>query len=87
MFSYLDWHNPIYLRRGSNLQRRAAAILHSLGIFSTLAQYDPVLAGTIPLDLALDDSDLDIICEVHDLEQFANLLISNYSHLAGFRIK
>lgn len=84
---YRDWRDLTYLSRGSELQRRAALALQDLEVFPTLAEYDPVLAGTIPLDLAVEESDLDIICEVHDLVRFAQLLTSSYSHLPGFRTK
>ncbi|MDQ3930916.1 MAG: DUF4269 domain-containing protein [Chloroflexota bacterium] len=84
---YRDWHDLTYLVLGSEVQRWAAAVLQNLGIFSTLAEYKPVLAGTIPLDIAVDSSDLDITCEVYDLEQFAELLSASYAHLSGFRIR
>lgn len=82
-----NWHDLTYLTGGSDLQRRAAAALQDLGIFSTLAEHNPVLAGTIPLDLVVDSSDLDIICEARDLEAFARRLTSTYAHLPGFRLR
>ncbi len=84
---YRDWRDLTYLSLGSDLQRRAHDTLQRLGIFATLAEYSPVLGGTIPLDLAVAGSDLDIICEVYDLERFGKLLTSSYAHLAGFRIR
>ncbi|HEY6305137.1 MAG TPA: DUF4269 domain-containing protein [Candidatus Angelobacter sp.] len=60
------WRDIAYLQQGSLIQRQAYASLTDLGILETLRDYDALLAGTVPLDLAIADSDLDILCEVHD---------------------
>jgi hypothetical protein len=59
------WHDIGYLQQGSEAQQRAYRILRDRQILEHLEPYDPVLAGTFPLDLAIAGSDLDILCEVH----------------------
>ncbi|MGG6314208.1 DUF4269 domain-containing protein [Paenibacillus macerans] len=59
-----------YLREGNERQRKAYEALQDLRIIELLAAYHPVLAGTIPLDIDLPGSDLDLICEVHDARRF-----------------
>jgi hypothetical protein len=68
-------------------QLQALSALESLALFEVLREYAPVLAGTIPLDLDLADSDLDIICEARDLAAFERAVIGAFGAEAGFRIK
>ncbi|WP_070105460.1 DUF4269 domain-containing protein [Symbiobacterium thermophilum] len=79
--------NWVDLRSGTAAQRQAYAALQELRIMEVLAPYDPVLAGTFPLDLNVPGSDLDIICEVHDGEAFGRTLTEAYGHLPGFAVR
>lgn len=45
----------------------------------------PALAGSLPLDLALDESDLDIISYSPDLKTFSGILRSEFGELEGFQ--
>lgn len=82
-----DWMNITYLREGTARQREAYHALMTLGIFEHLQAYSPVLAGTIPLDIDVPDSDLDIICEVHDLDAFERLIRECFSLYDDFRMR
>ncbi|WP_152392341.1 DUF4269 domain-containing protein [Paenibacillus guangzhouensis] len=73
-----------YLAQGNARQRDAYRMLIELGIFHTLERYDPLLVGTIPIDIDLPESDLDIICEVHDLEAFEKLINHTYGQMASY---
>ncbi|UOE36180.1 DUF4269 domain-containing protein [Hymenobacter monticola] len=48
-----------------------------------------MLAGTIPLNIDIAGSDLDVLCEVvpADTQRFTELLQKHYGHRAGFRLK
>ncbi|SEU24230.1 DUF4269 domain-containing protein [Paenibacillus sp. NFR01] len=59
-----------YLRRGSAPQPEVYALLQELRIMEHLADYSPLLVGTVPLGLEVEGSDLDIVCEVHEPEAF-----------------
>lgn len=65
------WNSIDYLQRGSPAQQRAYHVLQGLGVFQLLAEHTPTLAGTYPLDLATESSDLDILCCAQDLDAFA----------------
>ena len=82
----MSWRDISYLRQGGVRKQQAYRALTSLGIFEILARFDPVLVGTIPIDLDLPNSDLDIICEVHDLDDFEQVLRAHYAREAGFEI-
>jgi hypothetical protein len=82
------WKDMRYLQAGNSRQQRAYAVLQELAIATVLRDFDPVLAGTIPLGIDLPESDLDIICEVPAARQelFEALLRQQYGQLAGFQL-
>jgi hypothetical protein len=80
-----DWRDPAYLATGSPAQRAAARALAACGVLERLAPFDPVLAGTYPLDLALDGSDLDVLCHAPDLALFERAVRETLGDRPGFR--
>lgn len=78
--------DPAYLASGNDRQRAAHQALTELCIFDTLASYEPMLSGTIPLAIDVAGSDLDVICEVYDFDGFAVTLRSAYGHAPGFNL-
>lgn len=80
----VDWRDPTYLIEGTGDQQRAYATLRELGLPEALAPYRPILAGTVPLGVAIPGSDLDILCEARDLESFATRVTELYGHRRGF---
>jgi len=60
----IDFTTLDYLRAGNERQKRAYEILKKYKIFEVLDYYSPILAGTIPIEIDIDGSDLDIICEL-----------------------
>ncbi|HEX5657526.1 MAG TPA: DUF4269 domain-containing protein [Polyangiales bacterium] len=43
-------------------------------LFAALAPYKPTLVGTFPLGLQVEGSDLDLVCEAHDLDAFERVV-------------
>lgn len=60
----IDFTKIDYLKNGNEKQKRAYEVLTRYQIFEKLKNYSPILAGTIPIEIDIEDSDLDIICEV-----------------------
>lgn len=81
-----SWHDTAYLLHGTARQRAAYHALDSLNVFYTLRAYDPVLVGTIPINLDVAGSDLDIICGAYDLAAFRQDVADAFGDHAGFRI-
>jgi hypothetical protein len=75
-----------YLRRGSETQKAALSCLRSLDIMQILLPYKPVLCGTIPLNIHIPGSDLDIICEVADFPGFEQHLIDYFADYPDFSL-
>ncbi|MEJ5104961.1 DUF4269 domain-containing protein [Chryseobacterium sp. MYb328] len=60
----IDFTEIEYLKLGNERQKRAYEVLTQYKIFEKLSKYSPLLAGTIPIEIDVENSDLDIICEV-----------------------
>ncbi len=80
----MDWADISYLRAGTPRQQAAYTVLHDLDIFSQLHPYSPLLAGTIPLAVYTPQSDLDIICEAHNLNEFMDTITDCFGHHSAF---
>lgn len=66
----IDFTNLEYLKSENERQKRAYDVLKKYKVFEKLKSYSPVLAGTIPIEIDIESSDLDIICEVNlDFEE------------------
>lgn len=81
------WDDLTYLNRGSDLQRDAFRVLIELDLFSVLADFEPVLAGTFPLGLETPQSDLDILCYAEDLAYFEQLVTAVYGDEDEFEVR
>ena len=82
-----NWHDITYLKLGNERQKNTYSVLDKLKIFKILREYDPTLVGTIPIEIDISESDLDIICEVYDLEEFEELVIKSFNKYDNFHIK
>ncbi|MBB5638442.1 hypothetical protein HDF26_001055 [Pedobacter cryoconitis] len=76
-----------YLAKGNDRQKDAYQVLKDSLIFEILQQFDPILVGTVPLNIAIKNSDLDIICCYQDKQKFRNLLIESFSLFKDFSLK
>ncbi|MEK6477231.1 DUF4269 domain-containing protein [Catalinimonas sp. 4WD22] len=75
------------LQSGTPVQQQAAQCLQHLELKEKLKAYSPVLCGTIPLNLNVSGSDLDIICEAADFRYLESILLRHYAHLSDFSIR
>jgi hypothetical protein len=83
----MNWNDISYLKRGNHRQRQAYTALHSLGCFDRLAEYTPVLVGTVPLSIDIFDSDLDILCFARDLPVFTERVRALFGGKTNFQLK
>jgi hypothetical protein len=83
---HIDFTNISYLQSGTPLQQRAYNVLSEYGIMEKLTPYDPLLCGTIPINISVDGSDLDIICQWQNKDLFIAHLIALFSGYERFCI-
>lgn len=76
-----------YLSEGNLKQKEAYQILRELNVFGVLGEFSPILVGTIPINIDIAGSDLDIICEVHDFKKFEKLLHTYFSTMNRYHLK
>lgn len=81
----MNWFDISYLQNGNQRQHAAYHALKELGIMTDLAKFDPILVGTIPIDLDIPDSDLDIVLYTQDLQKLAQTVRTHYHHLDNFK--
>ena len=84
---YSMFRNLDYLKNGSEIQRKSFQLLKDHAIFERLIEYNPILIGTIPIDLATQQSDLDIACEVYDLLEFRRRCENSFGNFKEYAFK
>lgn len=82
----MNFLNLEYLKNGSEIQRRIFQVLENHQIFQKLQIYKPILAGTFPIGINIDGSDLDIILETSELDTLKTLLTSEFQDQEQFSI-
>ncbi|MFC0524955.1 DUF4269 domain-containing protein [Pontibacillus salicampi] len=75
------------MKIGNKKQRDAYTTIKELCIYDELSIYNPVLCGTIPIGIDLDNSDLDIVMDVKNLTFFEKKLDNLYGNKPGFTMK
>lgn len=82
-----NFDNIEYLQNGNNRQRQAYFILTKNQILSKLKHFDPILVGTIPINIDIENSDLDIICCFTDKQEFQKSVADNFNYEKNFTIR
>ncbi|KXX72182.1 DUF4269 domain-containing protein [Flammeovirga sp. SJP92] len=82
----IDFKNIEYLKEGNPRQKEAFKALKKYKIFERLADYNPLLTGTIPIGIDLPESDLDVICSCSSLKSFEDFLIHEFQKEEQFQI-
>lgn len=83
----LDFLDLKYLLAGSEIQKAGYQAVIKNQVLELLGEFHPVLAGTLPLDLFITGSDLDIICFAADSNLFKEKLRKSFGHAAQFTIQ
>jgi len=83
----IDFLHPSYLAGGNRRQREVYHILSQLHIQEVLKRHRPVVAGTIPIDVDVEDSDIDILCEYASPGDFEKTLRQHFSGQKDFRFR
>lgn len=79
--------NIQYLKTGTPRQQQAHQVLTETGVLEKLGDYTPLLAGTIPLAIDIETSDLDILCCWSHKHRFIDSLIHHFADEQNFAIQ
>lgn len=82
----INFLNISYLQSGNEKQQQAYQVLTAHQILEKLVAFTPILSGTIPINIDIENSDLDIICYVQDKAAFTKILIGFFQNEKGFMI-
>ena len=74
-----------YLKNGNPKQQKAFRILTQNKVIEQLTLFAPILVGTIPIEIDIESSDLDVICQWTDKQAFTDFLIAHFGHFEGFK--
>lgn len=82
-----DFTNIEYLKNGNQRQVQAFEVLTQNKILSNLSEFDPILVGTIPINIDIENSDLDIVCHWKNKTEFIDKLNSIFRQENEFKIR
>ena len=82
----IDFLDITYLKFGNKKQQKVYQILVQNKVMENLSTYNPIVVGTIPLQIDIETSDIDIICYVRDKNQFIEALVSSFRDMKGFKV-
>lgn len=75
-----------YLSKGNSRQRISYSIIRNNFIFEKLKFYNPVLAGTIPIEIDIWNSDLDVLCHWENRNEFIIDVTRNFEKEDRFNL-
>ncbi|MDW8850058.1 DUF4269 domain-containing protein [Flavobacterium sp. MMLR14_040] len=75
------------LKNGNQKQVLAYKILTEHNVLANIAEFEPILVGTIPINIDIENSDLDIICYCENKTDFIEKLESIFGNKNGFTIR
>ena len=76
----IDYTDISYLKSGDARQQELHRVLIELGILEILAEFDPIVVGTIPIGIALPRSDVDILFYTDQPDRFLRLCDQYFVH-------
>ncbi|MHC0443008.1 DUF4269 domain-containing protein [Flavobacterium sp. 3-210] len=83
----IDFSTIEYLKSGNERQILAYEILTKNKILEALVEFDPILVGTIPINIDIENSDLDIICYWQNKNHFVEKVTSLFKNKSDFTIR
>ena len=82
-----DFSNIEHLKFGNQKQILAYDILTRNTILLNIAEFEPILVGTIPINIDIENSDLDIICYWKNKTDFKTKIQSVFGKEKEFKIR
>jgi len=82
----MDFESIDYLKNGSHLQKGVYKVLTENKVMEKLVNFQPLLVGTVPIDIAIKGSDLDIVCSFEDKQTFKEEIQEHFANYPEFSV-
>ena len=83
----VDFSTIEYLKNGNQKQILAYEILTRNNVLDDIAEFEPILVGTIPINIDIENSDLDIICYWKNKTSFKTKIQAVFGNEKEFKIR
>ncbi|BFM43817.1 DUF4269 domain-containing protein [Flavobacterium sp. CFS9] len=83
----IDFTTIDYLKNGNGKQIQAYEVLTQHHILSDIVEFEPLFAGTIPIAIDIESSDLDIICYWKNKTEFIKKLHVTFGNKDNYTIR
>lgn len=84
--SMINFDTIEYLKNGNPKQMKVFEILTKHSILSRITEFNPILTGTIPINIDIENSDLDIICYWTNKIDFIKKIKDDFGNELHFRL-
>ena len=75
----MNFRDVEYLKAGTDKQKLCYRILKEINILDILYNYNPIVVGTIPIQIDIEESDIDIVCCAENLCEIRDVVRLHYS--------
>ncbi|TDW46596.1 uncharacterized protein DUF4269 [Flavobacterium sp. 270] len=83
----IDFTNIDYLQNGNQKQIRAFKVLTQNQVLAKISSFNPILVGTIPINIDIENSDLDIVCYWENKNNFIERIQFLFGNESFFTIR
>lgn len=83
----IDFSTIEYLKSGNERQILTYKTLTKNKVLEVLIEFDPILVGTIPINIDIENSDLDIICFWQNKNHFIEKVTFLFKNKSDFTIR
>ena len=75
----MNFRDVEYLKAGTDKQKLCYRILKEINVLDILHDYNPIVVGTIPIVIDIEESDIDIVCCAENLSEIRDVVRLHYS--------
>lgn len=83
----VNFEDISYLKAGNDKQQKAYNTLKKYRLLDLLEMFDPILTGTIPINIDIEASDLDISCCYSDKNEFIRTVTRLFANEKHFTLR
>jgi len=82
----IDFTTIAYLENGNEIQQKTFRIISEYNILQKLESYHPLVVGTIPINIDIENSDVDIILQTNNVEKLKDIILLYFQQFDDFSV-